>query len=286
MVLAEALLRARRRDRGFTDRGQALRADFSHHEPRSGALLVSASAWALGITARVVAAHETPETILHTLVRRLGQPAVRAATRQAMRLLASHFVLGETIGDALHRADGHGGLLYSSTCLARARAPPTMRSATPRLMRTRSTQSVAHPREGRRPVRPAFRSSSRRSARYEPLARERVLAELPPRLLMLAQRAKAHGLHSWSMPRRRTGSSSRSPSSPASRPTRRSPAGRVRRRRAGLSEACRCGDRLARRSRPQPRPAADRAPGQGRLLGYRDQARSGTGACRLSGLHP
>ena len=46
------------------------------------------------------------------------------------------------------------------------------------------------------------------------------------------------------------------------------------------------GDRGAgRRSRARTRPPADGAPGQGRLLGQRDQARPGRGPARLSGLH-
>ncbi len=38
------------------------------------------------------------------LVKRLGLPTVRSATKQAMRFLGHHFVLGETIKDALSRA--------------------------------------------------------------------------------------------------------------------------------------------------------------------------------------
>jgi hypothetical protein len=53
------------------------------------AWLVSASAWALGVTARVIHPGESPEGILETLGKRLGLPTVRAATRQAMRLLGS-----------------------------------------------------------------------------------------------------------------------------------------------------------------------------------------------------
>src|SRR5262245_29167568 len=105
MVLAEALLRVpddHTANLLIEDKLSA--ADFSHHEARSTALLVSASAWALGITARIVTADDSPESILHGLVRRLGQPAVRAATRQAMRLLAAHFVLGQDIEQALARA--------------------------------------------------------------------------------------------------------------------------------------------------------------------------------------
>jgi len=197
MVLAEALLRVpddATADLLIEDKLSA--ADFSHHEPRSGALLVSASAWALGITARVVAAHETPETILHSLVRRLGQPAVRAATRQAMRLLASHFVLGETIGEALHRAEGHGELLYSYDMLGEgARTADDAERYTQAY--ADAIDAIGHAAARRNAPGPAGISVklSALSPRYEPLARERVLAELPPRLLRLAQRAKAHDLH-------------------------------------------------------------------------------------------
>ena len=105
MVLAEALLRvpdADTADRLIEDKLKA--GDWAHHDARSAALLVSASAWTLGITARVIHPGETPEGIVEALVKRLGLPAVRAATRQAMRLLGSHFVLGQTIEEALARA--------------------------------------------------------------------------------------------------------------------------------------------------------------------------------------
>src|SRR5450756_2013728 len=105
MVLAEALLRvpdAETADQFIEDKlGQG---DFLHHETRSSALLVNASAWALGMSARVIVSGETPQGTLGRLAKRLGVPAVRAATRQAMRLMGSHFVLGETIEAALTRA--------------------------------------------------------------------------------------------------------------------------------------------------------------------------------------
>src|SRR4249919_3559536 len=50
---------------------------------------------------------------VEALVKRLGLPAVRAATRQAMRVLGSHFVLGQTIKEALARAGSHREFLYS-----------------------------------------------------------------------------------------------------------------------------------------------------------------------------
>ncbi|HYN38188.1 MAG TPA: proline dehydrogenase family protein, partial [Rhodospirillales bacterium] len=104
MVLAEALLRVP--DTLTTDRfieDKLGQGDFAHHHTRSGALLVNASAWALGISARIVQAGETPQGTIGQLAKRLGVPAVRAATRQAMRLMGNHFVLGETIEAALER---------------------------------------------------------------------------------------------------------------------------------------------------------------------------------------
>src|SRR5256885_957507 len=105
MVLAEALLRvpdAATANRLIEDKLSS--GDWTRHEVKSSALLVSASAWALGISARIINPGETPDNILETLGKRLGLPAVRTATRQAMRLLGSHFVLGQTIGDAHARA--------------------------------------------------------------------------------------------------------------------------------------------------------------------------------------
>src|SRR5438105_2998029 len=92
MVLAEALLRvpdARTADQFIEDKlGQG---DFIHHEAKSSAFLVNASVWALGLSARIVQQGESPLGTLGQLAKRIGVPAIRAATRQAMRLMGSHF---------------------------------------------------------------------------------------------------------------------------------------------------------------------------------------------------
>src|SRR6266545_4682886 len=113
MVLAEALLRipdAATADRLIEDKLAA--GDWSEPDT-SGTFLVSASAWTLGITARVIQPGETPENIVDSMLKRLGLPTVRLATRQAMRLLGSHFVLGQTIEEALSRAGSHREFRYS-----------------------------------------------------------------------------------------------------------------------------------------------------------------------------
>ncbi|MGC1643356.1 MAG: bifunctional proline dehydrogenase/L-glutamate gamma-semialdehyde dehydrogenase PutA [Pseudolabrys sp.] len=197
MVLAEALLRvpdAETADRLIEDKLKA--GDWAHHEARSTSLLVSASAWTLGVATRVIHPGETPEGIVEALVKRLGLPAVRAATRQAMRVLGSHFVLGQTIKEALARAGSHREFLYSFDMLgegARTRADAqryfeSYADAIDEIGKTAGNEAL--------PKRPGI--SVKLSAlhpRYEALSRDRVLEELPPKLLELAQLAKRHELN-------------------------------------------------------------------------------------------
>jgi RHH-type proline utilization regulon transcriptional repressor/proline dehydrogenase/delta 1-pyrroline-5-carboxylate dehydrogenase len=199
MVLAEALLRvpdARTADQFIEDKlGEG---DFIHHETRSSAFLVNASAWALGLSARVIQPGETPEGTLGRLVKRLGAPAVRAATRQAMRLMGNHFVLGETIAQALERAGPRAGHQprYSFDMLGEgARTEADARryfDAYASAILTIGQTAAQRPL----PDRPGI--SVKLSAlhpRFEAISRGRVMTELVPRLLDLATRAKAHDLN-------------------------------------------------------------------------------------------
>src|SRR3954463_12530740 len=197
MVLAEALLRvpdAATADRLIEDK--LATGDWTHHEVKSNALFVSISAWALGISARIIQPGETPENILESLGKRLGLPAGRAATRQAMRLLGSHFVLGQSIEEALGRAGHHREFRYSYDMLGEG-----ARTASDA---ERYFQSYADAIEAigltagnaRLPDRPGI--SVKLSAlhpRYEAISRECVLRELTPRVLELARKAKALDLN-------------------------------------------------------------------------------------------
>ncbi len=196
MVLAEALLRvpdALTADRLIEDKlaaGHWLDGDL-----KSTAILVSASAWTLGVAARIIHPGEKPETILEAIARRLGLPAMRAATRQAMRLIGSHFVLGQTIEEALGRARAHAEFRYSFDMLGEgarnaADAAKYFAAYAAAIAAIGASASNAAP-----PARPGI--SVKLSAlhpRYEAISRERVLRELVPRLLELARLAKAHDL--------------------------------------------------------------------------------------------
>ena len=113
MVLAEALFRvpdAATADRLIEDKlaaGRWLDGDINHGPAGVG----------LGLDARHRRPHHSSGRDAgnhpRQLSRRLGLPAMRAATRQAMRLIGSHFVLGQTIDEALARARGHADFRYS-----------------------------------------------------------------------------------------------------------------------------------------------------------------------------
>jgi RHH-type transcriptional regulator, proline utilization regulon repressor / proline dehydrogenase / delta 1-pyrroline-5-carboxylate dehydrogenase len=192
MVLAEALLRvpdAATADRLIEDKLAAGR--WRDGDVKSAALLVSASAWTLGIAARVIHPSETPETILDSIVRRLGLPTVRAATRQAMRLLGSHFVLGQTIDEALHRARGHAEFRYSFDMLGEGARTATDADKYFDAYAGAIAAIGAQAGNAALPQRPGI--SVKLSAlhpRFEAISRERVLKELVPRLIALAHLAR------------------------------------------------------------------------------------------------
>jgi RHH-type proline utilization regulon transcriptional repressor/proline dehydrogenase/delta 1-pyrroline-5-carboxylate dehydrogenase len=199
MVLAEALLRvpdARTADQFIEDKlGQG---DFVHHETKSSAFLVNASAWALGLSSRVIQPGETPQGTIGRLTKRLGAPAVRAATRQAMRLMGSHFVLGETIEAALARAQPNSThpARYSFDMLGEGARTA---SDAERYFNSyaRAIEAIGRAADDRPlPDRPGI--SVKLSAlhpRFEAVSASRVMTELVPRLIELARQAKAHDLN-------------------------------------------------------------------------------------------
>jgi RHH-type transcriptional regulator, proline utilization regulon repressor / proline dehydrogenase / delta 1-pyrroline-5-carboxylate dehydrogenase len=199
MVLAEALLRvpdARTADQFIEDKlGEG---DFIHHETKSSAFLVGASAWALGLSARVIQPGETPQGTIGRLAKRLGAPAVRAATRQAMRLMGSHFVLGETIEAALARArpTAAAGSRYSFDMLGEGAR--TAADAERYFNSYKSAIAAIGRTVDRRPLPDRPGISVKLSAlhpRFEATSHGRVMAEVTPRLVELALSAKSFDLN-------------------------------------------------------------------------------------------
>jgi RHH-type proline utilization regulon transcriptional repressor/proline dehydrogenase/delta 1-pyrroline-5-carboxylate dehydrogenase len=197
MVLAEALLRvpdARTADQFIEDKlGEG---DFIHHETRSSAFLVNASAWALGVSARVIQPGETPQGTIGRLAKRLGAPAVRAATRQAMRLMGSHFVLGETIEAALERVHAPTASRYSFDMLGEGAR--TAEDAQRYFNSYAAAIDAIGRSAGGRPLPERPGISVKLSAlhpRFEAVSQGRVMKELVPRLIELARQARSFDLN-------------------------------------------------------------------------------------------
>ncbi len=120
MCLAEALLRVP--DDDTADRLIAEKinsGDWAAHLGESDSLFVNGSVWGLMLTGRLVTvepeAEGDPGSWVRQLVSRVGEPIVRSAVVQAMRILGRQYVLGRTIEEALARAAGPNdvGDLYS-----------------------------------------------------------------------------------------------------------------------------------------------------------------------------
>ncbi len=197
MVLAEALLRVP--DDATTDRlieDKLAQPAWASHATTSEALLVQASAWALGLTARSFAKTgseaETPSSLVGALARRIGMGAVRHAARQAMQILGAHFVLGRTIEDALHRAEHDQNKMrtaYSFDMLGEGAR--TASDAEAYFAAYRQAIEALGARAARLAARPGI--SIKLSAlhpRFEAISRIRVMGELVPRLIRLVGLAR------------------------------------------------------------------------------------------------
>ena len=116
MCLAEALLRipdAATADDLIDDKISG--GDWAKHLGQSGSLLVNASTWGLLLTGRVIGLKEPGKGavgLLGRLIGRTGEPVIRRAMRQAMRIMGDQFVLGRNIGEALERAKAQEAIGY------------------------------------------------------------------------------------------------------------------------------------------------------------------------------
>jgi RHH-type transcriptional regulator, proline utilization regulon repressor / proline dehydrogenase / delta 1-pyrroline-5-carboxylate dehydrogenase len=203
MCLAEALLRipdAHTADRLIADKITS--GDWERHLGSSDSLFVNASTWGLLLTGRIVELAPGGEGAVQgwfgQLARRLGEPVVRAAIRQAMRILGAQFVMGDTIASALKRAGGSNERAYRYSFDMLGEAAITSADADRYLHTYRSAiQEIG--RESRAGADLIARPSisvklSALHPRYEFAQSQRVISELIPRLVSLVQLAREVGI--------------------------------------------------------------------------------------------
>ncbi|MEX0809636.1 MAG: bifunctional proline dehydrogenase/L-glutamate gamma-semialdehyde dehydrogenase PutA [Dongiaceae bacterium] len=198
MCLAEALLRvpdADTADRLIRDKLEDV--DWRHHVGSSESLFVNASTWALMLTGRIMRLDRDDGgdlgAVLGRLLSRSGEPIIRQAVTQAMRILGRQFVMGRTIDEALDRAKRleAKGFRYSYDMLGEAAR--TMGDADRYMISYENAIAsigAASPDLG--PIESPGISVklSALHPRYEFAQRHRALSELVPRLLALAKQAK------------------------------------------------------------------------------------------------
>ena len=202
MCVAEALLRIP--DRITADkliRDKLGEADWKKHLGGSDSVLVNASTWGLMLTGRLVSlAEETRRDFTGSfkrLIGRAGEPMIRLAVRQAMRIMGHQFVMGRNIGEALDRCaqKGYSDYRYSYDMLGEAAL--TQRDAERYHQAYKDAIVALGARGPFASVVDAPSISVKLSAlhpRYEVAKRARVHAELTPKVLELAQLAMQSGI--------------------------------------------------------------------------------------------
>ncbi len=202
MCLAEALLRVPDdQTRDLLIRDKLLTGDWSRHLGRSGSLLVNASTWALMLTGRVIQpdreAERNPAAFWRRLAARSGEPMIRQAVVQAMRIIGRQFVMGRTIDEALHRAGGDRARGYRHSFDMLGEAARTAADAERYLEAySAAISAIGQAASGKGPVEgPGI--SVKLSAlhpRYEFAQHRRVMAELMPRLGRLVEEAASRDI--------------------------------------------------------------------------------------------
>ncbi|MFK0572275.1 bifunctional proline dehydrogenase/L-glutamate gamma-semialdehyde dehydrogenase PutA [Endozoicomonas sp.] len=198
MCLAEALMRIpdnRTADALIRDKLSV--ADWKQHLSQSDSLLVNASTWGLMLTGKVVSLDAGEDGsaggVIGKLVNRMGEPVIRQAVNQAMKIMGRHFVLGRNISEALKNGlkQQEKGYTYSFDMLGESAL--TMEDA-----RRYHDEYLAAIRAVA--AEPDRKNSSRAGIsiklsalhpRYEVAQKARVFQELVPALLDLVREARA-----------------------------------------------------------------------------------------------
>lgn len=203
MCLAEALLRipdTETIDKLIEDKIGG--ANWESHLGESKSWFVNASTWGLMLSGRMLRREQGPQSgfskTLQNLMRRSGEPVIRQAVRQAMRIMGHQFVMGRTIEEALKNAQAYEkrGYTYSYDMLGEAAR--TQADAQRYFEAYQAAiDACGKASQNRGPIK-ASGVSVKLSAlhpRYELAQRERVLKELLPLVQDLARQAAGYNIN-------------------------------------------------------------------------------------------
>ncbi|MER1968598.1 trifunctional transcriptional regulator/proline dehydrogenase/L-glutamate gamma-semialdehyde dehydrogenase [Castellaniella sp. GW247-6E4] len=200
MCLAEALLRIP--DRATRDaliRDKISRGDWRSHVGESPSLFVNAATWGLLVTGKLVGVNseQTLSRALTRLIGKGGEPLIRRGVNMAMRLMGEQFVTGQTISAALanSRKFEEIGFRYSYDMLGEA---ATTAQDADRYYESyeQAIHAIGKASQGRG-IYEGPGISIKLSAlhpRYSRAQRDRVMAELLPRMIALAALARRYDI--------------------------------------------------------------------------------------------
>ncbi len=296
MCLAEALLRipdAETADELIADKLSG--PDWAEKLGDSRSTFVNAATFSLLLTGRVLEeANDKSDSwraALGRAVGRLGEPVIRTAVSQAMKILGRQFVFGRTIDEALSRAAPEQAKGWSHSFDMLGEAAKTHADAA-RYARAYAGALDTIAKAAKGGFRKAPGISVKLSAlhpRYEWSHAEEAGAAILPVLRDLALKASKADVHftiDAEEADRLELSMDLIEAAGRGRSTVRQRMGRLRTGHPGIFEARGAAGRLDGRAGAQAWPQADGPAGQGRLLGQRDQGRPGRRPGRLSGVHP
>ncbi len=176
-------------------------ADWANHLGSSKSVFVNMTTWALMLTGKMesLPAHTRHEydNAFKRLVNRIGEPVVRRATREAMRIMGQEYILGKDIEEALEKTHDEANKPYRYSFDMLGEVALT-RAATDMYMQAYSDAIDAigkHPHAGDVLAAPSI--SVKLTAlhpRYEIAQRQRVMDQLVPRVLELSQKAMQNGI--------------------------------------------------------------------------------------------
>ncbi len=203
MCVAEALLRIP--DAATADkliRDKFAQGDWQKHLGASDSLLVNAGTWGMMLTGKLVTVTPTDMADiggwLGRIANKLGEPIVRTALRQGMRLMAEQFVMGRDIDEALARSVSgeHAAYRHSFDMLGEAAMTAADAKRYFDAYQRAITTIASYVRAGQS-VFDAPGISVKLSAlhpRYEWANQSRVFAEMLPKLVVLTQMARDGGI--------------------------------------------------------------------------------------------
>jgi RHH-type proline utilization regulon transcriptional repressor/proline dehydrogenase/delta 1-pyrroline-5-carboxylate dehydrogenase len=191
MCLAEALLRTPdddTRDKLIAEKIGS--ADWASHLGGSDSLFVNASTWGLMLTGKIVEPDDQAQKDLPAFIKkiagRLGEPVIRAAVGQAIRIMGEQFVLGRTIEAAIKRAANDGDIcsfdMLGEGARTAADAARYEKSYADAILTVGKLSNRAGPEAGHG----VSVKLSALTPRYEATQEARVWDELYPRVLRLA----------------------------------------------------------------------------------------------------